>query len=501
MSSRDRIYIQLCAIIGSKYVSYGLKEVGSKYESYGTSGVFVYQGDHLSCSTGIGKCDFVVLPRSTEEVQEILRLANREKIPVVPMVANSCGGMATPLQGGIVLDLRRMNKVEEINEDDMYALVQGGITWGDLEAYLQKNHPNFRLGFPYATAAAGVVPCYLEYGFVNLSMIGGSGAEFINGLEVVLPNGEIALTGTAAYAPKNWSGRVVGPDLTGLFVGYAGRTGIVTKAAIKLWPKLPRSDWYMSTENYKKGIEIAKRLYKAGGPTLGIVDLGTENYVALMAGAGVSGMDLKKVPYEAEKVGIPDFYGSISMEAYTEREMEAKAGVIHSIIEDAGGHITLTEDAFKATPLENRGEGPTYIGTLVQQYYMWYFYFGGIGEYLTALLPINRIAEYYEKTRKVAMEFGKHILFFHRAMFGGHYNGAGILIESNKDDPEDMKRTRKCLIEMDKIRRKLDGVVHKPNYLRARRAVKTANPTSMKIIQQIKKMLDPNGILNPGQGI
>jgi FAD/FMN-containing dehydrogenase len=64
-----------------------------------------------------------------------------------------------------------------------------------------------------------------------------------------------------------------------------------------------------------------------------------------------------------------------------------------------------------------------------------------------------------------------------------------------------MKRTRKCLIEMDKVRRKLDGVVHKPNYLRARCAVKTANPTSMKIIQQIKKMLDPNGILNPGQGI
>jgi len=489
LSSRNRIYMQLCAIVGSKYVSYGLKEL------------FIYQWDHLGCSTGMGKCDFVVLPGSTEEVQEILRLANREKIPVVPMVANSCGGMATPLRGGIVLDLRRMNKVEEINEDDMYALVQGGITWGDLEGYLQRNYPNLRLAFPYASPAAGVVPCYLEYGFVNLSMIGGCGAEFINGLEVVLPNGEVALTGTAAYAPKNWSGRTVGPDITGLFVGYAGRTGIVTKAAIKLWPKLPRSDWYMSAENYKKGIEMVKRLYKAGGPTLGIVDLGTENYAAMIGGAGVSGMDLKKVPYEAEKVGIPDFYGSISMEASTEREMEAKAEVIYSIVEDAGGQITLTEDAFKATPLENRGEGPTYVGTLVHQYYMWYFYFGGIGEYLTALLPIDRIADYYEKTRKVAMKFGKHNLFFHRVMFGGHYNGAGILIESNKDDSEDMKRTRKCFMEIDKVRRKLDGVVHKPNYLRAGRAVKTGNPTSMKIIQQIKKMLDPNGILNPGQGI
>ena len=489
LSRRDKIYMHLCAIVGSKYVSDAPKEL------------FIYRWDHLSCSTGVGKCDFVVLPGSTEEVQEILLLANREKIPVVPMVANSCGGMATPLQGGIVLDLRRMNKIEEINEDDMYALVQGGITWGDLEAHLQKNHPNLRLAFPYATAAAGVVPCYLEYGFVNLSMLGGSGAEFVNGLEVVLPNGEIALTGAAAYAPKNWSGRVVGPDLTGLFVGYAGRTGIVTKAAIKLWPKLPRSDWYMSTEDYKKGIEIVKRLYKAGGPTLGIVDLGTENYVALMAGAGVSGMDLKKVPYEAEKTGIPDFYGSISMEAYTEREMEAKAEVLYSIVEDAGGHIMLTEDAFKATPLENRGEGPTYVGSLVQQYYMWYFYFGGIGEYLTALLPINHIAEYYKRTREVAMSFDKHILFFHRSMFGGHYNGAGILIESNKDDQEDMKRTRKCLVEMDKVRRKLNGVVHKPNYLRARREVKTGNPTSIKLIQQIKKLLDPNEILNPGQGI
>lgn len=489
MSKRDRIYEQLCAIVGSSHASRDLREL------------YIYQWDHLGCTTGVGKCDFVVMPSSTQEVQEILRLASRKRIPIVPMVGNSCGGMATPLRGGIVLDLRRLNKVEEVNEDDMYALVQGGITWGDLEGYLQRNYPGLRAGFPYGPSAAGVVPCYLEYGFVNLAMVCGSGAEFINGLEVVLPSGEVALTGTAAYAPHNWSGRTVGPDLTGLFVGYAGRTGIVTRAAIKLWPKLPRSDWYLSAQTYPKGMEIVKRLIKAGGPTLGIVDLGTENYAGMIGSVGVSGMDLSKVPFEAEKADIPDFYGSISVEAYSEKEMEAKAEVIHDIVEGAGGQITLTEDAFRATPLEKRGEGPTYVGTLVHQYYMWYFYFGGIGEYLTAYLPINRIAEYYEKSRRIAMRFRKHNLFFHRVMFGGHYNGSGVLIESNKDDPEDMKRTRKCLMEIDRVRTELDGVVHKPNYLRAKSSLKKGNPTSMKIIKRIKKMVDPKGILNPGQGI
>lgn len=148
----------------------------------------------------------MVLPGSTEEVQEIIYLANRERIPVVPMVSGlNNAGLANPLQGGIVLDLRRMNRVLEVNEDDMYAVVEGGITWADLALYLNKKHPTLRPPITWSPPATGVVPSLLENGMHDLGMVGGCGSDFINGLEVVLPTGEIVVTGSLALSDSWYS--------------------------------------------------------------------------------------------------------------------------------------------------------------------------------------------------------------------------------------------------------------------------------------------------------
>jgi glycolate oxidase len=82
--------------------------------------------------------DFVVMPKTTEEVQEIVKLANREKIPIVPKGAGlALTGLVIPQRGGIVLDMKRMDRILEVNEKSRYVIVEAGVTHGILKSYLQ----------------------------------------------------------------------------------------------------------------------------------------------------------------------------------------------------------------------------------------------------------------------------------------------------------------------------------------------------------------------------
>ena len=93
--------------------------------------------------------DFVVMPRTAEEVQEIVKLANREKVPVVPQGAGlALTGLVIPQRGGIVLDTKRMDSILEVNEKARYVVVEAGVTHGVLKTYLQKHHPRLRHSIP-----------------------------------------------------------------------------------------------------------------------------------------------------------------------------------------------------------------------------------------------------------------------------------------------------------------------------------------------------------------
>ena len=166
----------------SKIISELEQVVGDRYVSDEPEIQFLYHYDFITAEPE-GKCDIAIIPEAAEEVQEIVKIANRHKIPVVPWVSGiNFGSIATPRKGGIVIDLRRMNRVLEVNEDDMYAVVESGITWADLKGYLDKHHPNFRAGITFSPPGTGVVPSCLCYGMFDLGMIGGTGAEFINGM-------------------------------------------------------------------------------------------------------------------------------------------------------------------------------------------------------------------------------------------------------------------------------------------------------------------------------
>ena len=187
--------------------------------------------------------DIIVIPETTEEVSEIVKIANKYKIHMVPRGggADLVGGSVT--QGGILLDLTRMNQIIEINVDDYYVITGCGITWGALLSELQKKGVTTGIlgpgsGFS-ATIGGGLSNATVGFSSTKYGLV----PDICLGVEVVLPNpqGTIIRTGSAANkyaAPFCRYG--VAPDFTGLFMGDVGTMGIKTKACLLYTSPSPR---------------------------------------------------------------------------------------------------------------------------------------------------------------------------------------------------------------------------------------------------------------------
>lgn len=175
--------------------------------------------------------EVVVYAESTEQVRDIVRLAASHKIPVLPRGAGSgFTGGSLPVRGGIVLVLTRMNRILEIDGDNLLAVVEPGVVTADLQREVEALglfYPPDPASKDFCTLGGNVAECAggprcVKYGVTK---------DYVLGLEVVTPQGEIISTGGRTL--KN----VVGYDLTKLFVGSEGTLGVVTKIILKLLPK------------------------------------------------------------------------------------------------------------------------------------------------------------------------------------------------------------------------------------------------------------------------
>jgi hypothetical protein len=198
--------------------------------------------------------DLVARPRSPEEVSEIVKIANKYKIPITPRGggADLVGGSTT--DSGILLDLTAMNKIIEVDEDNFFVIVECGVTWAEL---LSELHPRglttgvIGPGSGYSATIGG--------GLSNASACGGSTKyglvpDNCLGVEVVLANPEGTIVKTGSWAnryAKPLCRYGVSPDFTGLFMGDVGTMGIKTKAVLRLYPYAPftSSRYYMLKEN------------------------------------------------------------------------------------------------------------------------------------------------------------------------------------------------------------------------------------------------------------
>ena len=211
--------------------------------------------------------DVVVLPGSRDEIIEIMKLANKYHIPVVPRAAASgLADGAVPERGGIVLDIKRMSDILEIDEENMCVTVQPGINMLELNRVLEK------LGWFYPDDPAAYINAVVggRIGTGGFSLLGagfGHVPNLVISMEVVLPTGEVIRVGEGGGKKIRKSS--VGYRMKDLFIGHQGTLGICTEGTLEMFPK-PEAEFpaFFAYDSFSEAYKNAYELGKSGLKTL-----------------------------------------------------------------------------------------------------------------------------------------------------------------------------------------------------------------------------------------
>ena len=210
------------------------------------------------------KPDAVVFAESAEQVQEVLRYANKTKTPVVPRSSGlNLHGAAVPAYGGIVLDLSKMDRIIEINEKDLYVIVEPGVTFKKLQNTLIEK--SLRIMVPFGIPPErSVLTSYLERDIVMTSASTEYGNFLTHDTELILPDGELFRTGCWNLGGR--PGGLYGPGLNTihrLWTGAQGTLGVFTKMVISIHHLSPvRNFFFIPFENINDIPEPIKKIQR-----------------------------------------------------------------------------------------------------------------------------------------------------------------------------------------------------------------------------------------------
>jgi glycolate oxidase len=215
----QKIINELIDICGDRFVIYKDED---KLETYAHDEVAEEKYAHMP--------DVVVKPDTAESISRIMKLANRENIPVTPRGAGSgLSGGAVPIYGGIVLSLERMDKILEIDKENLMAVVEPGVVTNEINELIEDDGLFFA-GYPMSVESCFIGGNVAENAGGGRAVKYGVTGRYIMGIEMVTPEGEIIELGGKRVKD------VVGYDLVKLMVGSEGTLGIFTRITIKLLP-------------------------------------------------------------------------------------------------------------------------------------------------------------------------------------------------------------------------------------------------------------------------
>jgi glycolate oxidase len=323
------VYQAIEDVVGSKYVS----QDDFVRQTYGRS---------IDCALPERWPDIVVRPGSTDEVSQVLRIANRNKTPVVPR-GGGCdlSGGSKPIEaGGIVIDLTRMNKIIRIDEQALTVTAQAGITWAQLNSVLlEKGYYTGNLGPGSGMSAT------IGGGLCHHSVGGGGGAKYgtctqhVVALQVVLPQGNTVQTGSnsSVYVKEPFCRYGLGPDLCAMFLGDQGILGVKTEATLEIFPKPPyhaAKTFTLKEPSDTKAAKIWLNWRKRG--ELGIYD---SQYWPLLSVMGLTGTLVPQVNFPIMKSwkGLNKAILFYTMEAETQEELDSKQKIVDKIVAEGGG--------------------------------------------------------------------------------------------------------------------------------------------------------------------
>lgn len=411
----------------------------------------------------------VVLPRTVEEVQHVLRTATELRVPVVPQGARTgLSGAANASDGCIVLSLVKMDRILEINPVDRIAVVEPGVINAALSRAAgahglcyppdPSSWEQCSLGGNIATASGGL--CCVKYGVT---------AEYVLGLDVVLADGRLLTTG------RRTAKGVAGYDLTRLFVGSEGSLGVVVRAVLALRPAPPEQ------------LVLAAEFPSTAAACAAVCEIMARGHapslLELMDRTSIRAVN------DMARMGLPDSTEALLLAAFDTPEPAADLAAVGALCTAAG--------ATEVVPAETAAESDL----LLQARRLT----------LTALervksatmiddvcVPRSRLAEMIDGTAAIAEEYGLTIGVCAHAGDGNTHPTVCF----DAADPDESRRARASFDDIMALGLRLGGTItgeHGVGVLKKEWLARELGPVGMELQRGIKDVFDPLGILNPGK--
>lgn len=460
----EEILNKLKDIVGNKNVLTDIEKI----EAYSHDETPAEQYGHMP--------DVVVTPLTTEEISSIVKLANKELIPVTPRGAGSgLSGGAIPEYGGIVLSVEKMNKVIEIDYDNMMMVLEPGVVTNSVNEELAE-HGLFFAGYPMSLETCYVGGNIAENAGGGKAVKYGVTGRYVMGLEVVTPTGDIVEFGGKRVKD------VTGYDLKQLMVGSEGTLGIVTRAIIKLLP-MPTEmvDLLVLFKDVKSAIKMVPEIMTSGR----IIPTGIEFMDKLSIRTSCEYLN-EHLPYqEAGAMLLIEVDGNkaeqVEQDAETIGELCLEKGAIEVYVAD--NHTTQERvwsvrrniaEAFKVVSPHQSLED--------------------------IVVPIAAIPDLMPELEKIAEKYDIQIPSYGHA---GDGNLHSTLVKNPKHTMEEWYEIEeKALKDMYQAVKKLGGTISGEHGIGSKRKgfmAMVSNPVELELMRGIKKAFDPNNILNPGK--
>lgn len=414
--------------------------------------------------------EVVVWPQNSRQVQQIARLGNENRIALTGWGAgSSLEGNSIPLMGGIVVDFKEMNQIITVHEDDFQVTVEPGIFYKDMNKQLAK-YGLFFAPDPGANASVGGMIANNAAGTRTVRY--GATRDNVLALTVVLANGEIIKTGSRSIKQS------AGYDLTHLFTGSEGTLGLITQATLKLHP-IP--------EHFSAAVASFKATADAAEAVYGIIGSGLNPAaLELLDSAAVSYMNtLETVNLPEQPTLIMEFHGA------SEAAIQSELAMVVDICNSCG--CTFFETGVGREERDRIWEGRHKLGEILFRIYPDSTYL-----ITDVSVPISNYPILAAYTNDLLDE-----LKIEGSLFG-HAGDGNLHTVTFAPHHEDAKKEQLQIFNDLVVKKALDldgtctgehGVgIGKQKYM-----VHEVGEATYGLMQKIKLLLDPNGIMNPGK--
>jgi len=413
--------------------------------------------------------EVVVYCESTADVAAAVKLAHEHSVPVIPFgIGSSLEGHVLAVQGGVTLDLSRMDKVLRIDTADLTVTVQPGVTREQLNREIKDTGLFFPID-PGANATIGGMSATRASGTNAVRY--GTMRENVLGLEVVTAGGEVMRTGTRAKKSS------AGYDLTRLFVGSEGTLGVFTEITLKLYP-LPEA--VSAAICHFPSVDAAVRA------TIQVIQMGVPiARCELLDANAIRGVNLyAKLGLREQPMLLMEFHGS-------EAGVAEQAATVQDIAREHGG----ADFQWATTPEERSrlwaARHKAYFAALQTRP-------GCRCQSTDTCVPISRLAESINES--IAESEAAGIPYWIVGHVGdGNFHLSWLL---DPNDARELAEVERLGVQMVQRALRLDGTctgehgigLHKMGYL-----LDEAGPVAVEMMRNIKRTLDPRNIMNPGK--